>query len=245
MADAVTEAVAERLAKVVVGSPAEASVRMGALASLEQREEVRRSVKGLLAAARLVFGDPEHVDVVGADAERGAFISPLLLRCDDAGRAEPHEIEAFGPVATIIGYAECQRRHRAGGARARQPGRLGRHRRRGVRPRGGARHRALARPAAGAGQRRRRRVDRSRLAAAAAGARRPWPGGRWRGDGRHPRRPALHAAHGRAGQPAGAVRGHRHLGARRGPRHRRRAPVPQVAGRPAARRHCRGRAAAR
>ena len=106
--DAVTEAVADRLAAVVVGSPADKTVQMGALASLEQREEVRRSVKGLLAAGRLVFGDPEHVDVVGADAERGAFISPLLLRCDDGGRAEPHEIEAFGPVATIIGYGGTQ-----------------------------------------------------------------------------------------------------------------------------------------
>ncbi len=105
MTDAVTSAVAERLAEVVVGSPAEPGVRMGALASLEQREEVRRSVKGLLGAARLVFGDPDHVEVVGADAERGAFISPLLLRCDDSDRAEPHEIEAFGPVATIMGYA--------------------------------------------------------------------------------------------------------------------------------------------
>jgi oxepin-CoA hydrolase / 3-oxo-5,6-dehydrosuberyl-CoA semialdehyde dehydrogenase len=45
--------------------------------------------------------------VVGADPERGAFISPLLLRCDDASRPEPHEIEAFGPVATIIGYSDA------------------------------------------------------------------------------------------------------------------------------------------
>jgi len=105
VADAVTDAVAARLQAVVVGSPAEPNVTMGALASLEQREEVRRSVKGLLAAGRLVFGDPEHVDVAGADAERGAFISPLLLRCDDSGRAEPHEIEAFGPVTTIMGYS--------------------------------------------------------------------------------------------------------------------------------------------
>jgi oxepin-CoA hydrolase / 3-oxo-5,6-dehydrosuberyl-CoA semialdehyde dehydrogenase len=108
LADAVAGAVAERLAVVVVGSPAEPTVQMGALASLEQREEVRRSVKGLLGAARLAFGDPEHVDVVGADAERGAFISPLLLRCDDSGRTEPHEIEAFGPVATIMGYGSTQ-----------------------------------------------------------------------------------------------------------------------------------------
>ncbi len=105
LADSVAEATSERLAKVIVGNPAEETVRMGALASLEQREEVRRSVKGLLAAGRLVFGDLEHVDVVGADAERGAFISPLLLRSDDTGRAEPHEIEAFGPVATILGYS--------------------------------------------------------------------------------------------------------------------------------------------
>jgi oxepin-CoA hydrolase / 3-oxo-5,6-dehydrosuberyl-CoA semialdehyde dehydrogenase len=105
VADAVTEAVTERLAKVVIGSPAEKSVRMGALASLEQREEVRRSVKALLAGTRLVFGDPGQVEVIGADPERGAFISPLLLRCDDSSRAEPHEIEPFGPVATIIGYS--------------------------------------------------------------------------------------------------------------------------------------------
>ena len=107
LAGPVSEAAAKLLAEVVVGSPAEAGVQMGALASLEQREEVRRGVKGLLASGRLVFGDPEHVDVVGADAERGAFISPLLLRCDDADRAEPHEIEAFGPVATIMEYVSA------------------------------------------------------------------------------------------------------------------------------------------
>src|SRR5215469_13507958 len=105
VAGAVADAVADQLSGIVVGSPAQDGVGMGALASLEQREEVRRGVKGLLAAARLVFGDPEHVTVAGADAERGAFISPMLLQCDDAGRAEPHEIEAFGPVTTIMEYA--------------------------------------------------------------------------------------------------------------------------------------------
>jgi oxepin-CoA hydrolase / 3-oxo-5,6-dehydrosuberyl-CoA semialdehyde dehydrogenase len=103
-ADEVTGAIRERLAGVVVGSPAEEGVRMGALASLDQREEVRRSLRSLLSAGRLVFGDPEHVEVVGADPERGAFLSPLLVRADGADRAEPHEVEAFGPVSTIIGY---------------------------------------------------------------------------------------------------------------------------------------------
>jgi oxepin-CoA hydrolase/3-oxo-5,6-dehydrosuberyl-CoA semialdehyde dehydrogenase len=102
--DAVIDAARARLEKIVVGNPADETVRMGALASLEQREEVRRSLKSLEAAGQLVFGDPEHVEVTGADADHGAFISPLLVRCDDARRAEPHEVEAFGPVSTVMGY---------------------------------------------------------------------------------------------------------------------------------------------
>ncbi|HEY0718182.1 MAG TPA: phenylacetic acid degradation bifunctional protein PaaZ [Streptosporangiaceae bacterium] len=102
--DAVTEAVRERLAQVVVGDPREESVQMGALASLEQREEVRRSVKALEAAGPLVSGDPGRVPVTGADATRGAFFPPVLIRADDPRRAEVHEIEAFGPVSTLIGY---------------------------------------------------------------------------------------------------------------------------------------------
>ncbi|MGC7098134.1 phenylacetic acid degradation bifunctional protein PaaZ [Amycolatopsis lurida] len=102
--DDVAQAASERLAKVTVGNPTSEGVRMGALASLEQREEVRRSLKSLLDAGRIVFGDPERVDVVDADAERGAFISPVLLRADDTDRAEPHEIEAFGPVSTLIPF---------------------------------------------------------------------------------------------------------------------------------------------
>ncbi|HEY2042056.1 MAG TPA: phenylacetic acid degradation bifunctional protein PaaZ, partial [Jatrophihabitans sp.] len=106
--DAVADAAAARLAKIVVGNPAEESVRMGALASLDQREEVRRSLKALLSVGKAVFGDPDHVEVVGADAERGAFISPVLIRADDAERAEPHEVEAFGPVSTLIGYRDTE-----------------------------------------------------------------------------------------------------------------------------------------
>jgi oxepin-CoA hydrolase/3-oxo-5,6-dehydrosuberyl-CoA semialdehyde dehydrogenase len=105
--DAVADAVRERLAAVVVGDPAADGVQMGPLASLEQREEVRRAVKALLGSASLVFGDPDTVQVAGADPERGAFLSPLLLRGADPGRAEPHEIEAFGPVSTLLGYRDA------------------------------------------------------------------------------------------------------------------------------------------
>jgi len=103
--DAVTEAVIARLRKVVVGNPANPDVRMGALVGLEQREEVRRSLKALTDAGRIVFGDPQHVDVVDADAERGAFLSPILLQCTDVERDEVHSVEAFGPVSTLLPYA--------------------------------------------------------------------------------------------------------------------------------------------
>jgi oxepin-CoA hydrolase / 3-oxo-5,6-dehydrosuberyl-CoA semialdehyde dehydrogenase len=103
LADAVTDAVSERLAAVTVGDPRNETVRMGALASLEQREEVRKAIQALRASAEIVFGDPNQVTVVDGDAERGAFLSPVLLRAR-AGASEPHEIEPFGPVATVIAY---------------------------------------------------------------------------------------------------------------------------------------------
>jgi oxepin-CoA hydrolase / 3-oxo-5,6-dehydrosuberyl-CoA semialdehyde dehydrogenase len=102
--DDVEQAVAARLADVTVGNPADPTVKMGALAGLGQREEVRRSLKALSAATRTVFGDPDRVEVVDADAELGAFLSPILLRADDPGRDEPHEVEAFGPVSTLFPY---------------------------------------------------------------------------------------------------------------------------------------------
>jgi oxepin-CoA hydrolase/3-oxo-5,6-dehydrosuberyl-CoA semialdehyde dehydrogenase len=102
--DAVGEAVSARLATVVVGDPTDESVTMGALAGLDQRDEVRRSLKSLLDVATVVFGDPDQVEVVGADADTGAFMSPVLLRATDATRDEVHGVEAFGPVSTLIGY---------------------------------------------------------------------------------------------------------------------------------------------
>ncbi|HEY2297146.1 MAG TPA: phenylacetic acid degradation bifunctional protein PaaZ [Jatrophihabitans sp.] len=105
--DDVVEAVRAKLAKVTIGNPRAEGVRMGALASLEQREEVRRSLKALQSVATVVFGDAERVDVVDADSERGAFISPILLRADDAAAEEVHAVEAFGPVSTVIGYRDA------------------------------------------------------------------------------------------------------------------------------------------
>lgn len=103
LADEVIEAASAGLAKITVGNPADESVRMGALASLAQRDDVRKAVSDLLNSSTLAFGDPDKVDVVGADAESGAFMSPLLLRAEK-GAQEPHDIEAFGPVSTVLTY---------------------------------------------------------------------------------------------------------------------------------------------
>jgi oxepin-CoA hydrolase/3-oxo-5,6-dehydrosuberyl-CoA semialdehyde dehydrogenase len=105
--DAVADAAGARLAKVVIGNPANETVRMGALAGLEQREEVRRSLKALLEVGEVVYGSPDRVEVVDADAERGAFLSPVLLKADP-DHAQPHQVEAFGPVSTLMAYRDVE-----------------------------------------------------------------------------------------------------------------------------------------
>jgi oxepin-CoA hydrolase/3-oxo-5,6-dehydrosuberyl-CoA semialdehyde dehydrogenase len=102
---AVADALSSCLARTVVGDPADERVRMGPLASLTQREEVCARVAELAEVATIVAGSPDRVEVVGADPGRGAFIAPILLRCDDPHGSPPvHECEAFGPVATLMPY---------------------------------------------------------------------------------------------------------------------------------------------
>ena len=103
--DAAEAALKERLAKITVGDPALEEVRMGALVSAAQREDVRARVAELASEAEIVFGDPSTVKVLGENAQGGAFISPILLRCDAPWTAQKvHEVEAFGPVATLMPY---------------------------------------------------------------------------------------------------------------------------------------------
>jgi oxepin-CoA hydrolase/3-oxo-5,6-dehydrosuberyl-CoA semialdehyde dehydrogenase len=93
-----------RLDKVIVGNPRNETVTMGSLVSLQQRDEVRAAVSALARAADVVYGDPLSVDPVDGDALHGAFMAPVVLLCNDIDRSEPHEIEAFGPVTTLIPY---------------------------------------------------------------------------------------------------------------------------------------------
>ncbi|NNC81253.1 MAG: phenylacetic acid degradation bifunctional protein PaaZ [Acidimicrobiales bacterium] len=98
---AATEAIEAALADVTVGNPAAEGVDMGTLASVDQRAEVERAVAALSTAADAVGGSWDFVDI---DAERSAVMAPVLLRAADANASVLHEAEAFGPVATVMGY---------------------------------------------------------------------------------------------------------------------------------------------
>ena len=82
---------------------------MGPLASLGQVKDVKDKVRQLMSGCEMVYGDLENVEVVGADSKRGAFISSMLLYCNDPFKqTAPHEIEAFGPIGDqdrIVGHA--------------------------------------------------------------------------------------------------------------------------------------------
>jgi oxepin-CoA hydrolase/3-oxo-5,6-dehydrosuberyl-CoA semialdehyde dehydrogenase len=103
--DALVAALSDRLGKAALGNPADEGVRMGPLASLDQRAEVRDRIAALRADAEIVAGNPDDVRVVSGDAEKGAFLNPVLLYCDTPFAAQAvHDVEAFGPVSTVMPY---------------------------------------------------------------------------------------------------------------------------------------------
>jgi len=103
--DAVSSALSARLAGTRLGNPADEDVRMGPLASLAQRDEVRQRVRDLTAEAEIVAGELEHAQLVSGDARAGAFLNPILLYCDNPRNSSAiHNVEAFGPVSTVMPY---------------------------------------------------------------------------------------------------------------------------------------------
>lgn len=101
----VWKAIASSLSQTVIGNPLNEKVRMGSLAGETQREEVKAQVQKLLASSQLIYGSLDSVNVLDADAAKGAFISPLLLLNEKPfENTTAHEVEAFGPVSTIMPY---------------------------------------------------------------------------------------------------------------------------------------------
>ena len=102
-------AVSKRLASTTIGHPKAEGVRMGALASAGQVKAVLEAVEALKKTQEVVFGDMESFEVIGADRSKGAFFSPVLFFNDDPFRkTDVHEIEAFGPVSTIMPYKNIE-----------------------------------------------------------------------------------------------------------------------------------------
>ena len=102
---ALIEALQARLKTVRIGNPGNERVEMGALASQTQRDEVRNAVNTLLTGSETVFGALSGGNFIDADLETGAFMSPILLHCENPSLDNPvHSVEAFGPVATVVPY---------------------------------------------------------------------------------------------------------------------------------------------
>ncbi len=103
----VIEALSARLAKTVIGDPRDKATRMGALVSADQKADVLEKAALIGTEAERVFGDPDHLALHGEGISDGAFLSPILYRCDDPdGAQRVHDTEAFGPVSTIMGYRD-------------------------------------------------------------------------------------------------------------------------------------------
>ncbi len=101
----VIAALSKRLGSVTIGDPAVDGVRMGPLAGRPQVKEVRTSLDGIKAAAQVVFGGGDSAEVVGADPAKGAFFPITLLASNDPFvQTAVHDIEAFGPVNTVMPY---------------------------------------------------------------------------------------------------------------------------------------------
>ncbi len=100
-------ALGKSLGQTTIGNPLNDKVRMGSLASTGQRDEVRQNIQKLLATSQIVYGSLDSVEVIDADAKKGAFLSPVLLKNDAPFRSEDvHDIECFGPVSTIMPYKD-------------------------------------------------------------------------------------------------------------------------------------------
>jgi oxepin-CoA hydrolase/3-oxo-5,6-dehydrosuberyl-CoA semialdehyde dehydrogenase len=103
----VWKAIALSLKQTTIGNPLNEKVRMGSLAGQIQRKEVKQQVQKILASSQIVYGSLDSVEVIDADPDKGAFLSPLLLLNEKPFESTAvHEVEAFGPVSTIMPYKD-------------------------------------------------------------------------------------------------------------------------------------------
>ncbi len=101
------QAIAAKLAGVVVGDPRQEGVRMGSLVSPGQAKAIRQGIEQLAGACDILF-DGRTQSTVKTDAQSHACVAPMLF-----GVREPdthplvHHTEVFGPVATLMPYRDA------------------------------------------------------------------------------------------------------------------------------------------
>ncbi len=98
-------AVASRLGRVVVGDPADPEVRMGPLVSKAQQQAASEGLALLREDAVVAHGGGQDFAPRAAAPAAGAFVQPTLLYCEQPLSARHvHDVEIFGPVATVLPY---------------------------------------------------------------------------------------------------------------------------------------------
>ena len=103
------KSISAALAQTLIGNPVNEKVRMGSLAGQDQRKEVTQQVQKLLASSQIVYGSLDSVELLDADIMKGAFMGPILLENEKPFTAEgSHDIEAFGPVSTLMSYKDLE-----------------------------------------------------------------------------------------------------------------------------------------
>lgn len=105
--EAVQLALQKRLQSIGIGDPSVDGVKMGPLAGISQRNDVLAKVNLLKASHPILIGNLDSFDVIGADKDKGAFMSPIVFYNDAPfENTACHDIEAFGPVSTLLPYKD-------------------------------------------------------------------------------------------------------------------------------------------
>ncbi len=105
MVEDVQIALGKRLSLNIIGDPNVEGVRMGSLAGFSQLIEVKEKVEILSKTQKIIIGNFENFEVKGANKSKGAFMPPIIFYNDSPFiNTDCHNIEAFGPVSTIMPY---------------------------------------------------------------------------------------------------------------------------------------------
>jgi len=105
--DAMAARLRDRLARISVGDPAIEGVKMGALASKAQQADVGERLALLAKGNEIVFGAGDGFAPKGEGVAHGAFFAPTLVLCRDGTKNDAvHDVEAFGPVSTLMPYED-------------------------------------------------------------------------------------------------------------------------------------------